>query len=130
MKTIKQTVHINATPQDVYEVFVDAKKHGEITGSKAVFENKVGGKFDVWDGSLTGENLELVPGKKIVEKWRADDWHSGHFSTLTITLESDGEGTKLALVQEDVPDDKADDIDDGWHEYYWKPMNEYFGGKK
>ena len=151
MRTIKQEVHFDAKPGEVYEAYTDAKKHAEFTGSKVVFENKVGGKFSAWDGSLTGENLELVDGKKIVQKWRADDWPKGHYSTLTIELfpatsslvilgsettpESDSgqarmtknnEGTRLVLTQENVPDDKAEGIDDGWHEYYWKPMSKYF----
>lgn len=46
MKTIKQTVHINAKPEEVYEVFVDAKAHAAFTGGKAKFDAKVGGKFD------------------------------------------------------------------------------------
>lgn len=127
MKTIKQTVHINARPQEVYEAYVEAKKHAEFTGAKVKFENKVGGKFDIWDGELAGENIELVEGKKIVQKWQANDWPEGHFSDLTITLEADGDGTRLVLVQKNVLDDKADEIDDGWRKYYWQPMNEYFG---
>ena len=129
MKTIRQTVHISAKPQEVYEAFVDAKKHGEFTGARVKFDAKVGGKFDIWGGELTGENVELVQGKKIVQKWRASDWPKGHFSDLTINLESGKDGTRLVLIQENVPDDKADEIDDGWHEYYWKPMNEYFKSK-
>ena len=129
MKTIRQTVHISAKPQEVYEAFVDAKKHGEFTGAKVKFDAKVGGKFDIWGGELTGENVEFVKGKKIVQKWRASDWPEGHFSDLTINLESENDETRLVLVQEYVPDDKADEIDDGWHEYYWKPMNEYFKSK-
>src|SRR3990167_2626512 len=155
MKTIKQEVHIDATPEEVYEAYTDAKKHGEITGSKVVFEKKVGGRFSAWDDGLEGENLELVGGKKIVQKWRSEDWPKGHYSTLTIELfaaspssvilgsettpESDykrdsgqagmtksNEATRLVLTQENVPDDKASDIDDGWHQYYWEPMKEYF----
>ena len=126
VKTIKQIVHINASPQEVYEAFVDAKKHVEFTGAEVKFDVRAGGKFDIWSGELTGENVELVEGKKIVQKWRADDWPKGHYSDLTISLEPDGSGTKLTLVQENVPDDKADEIDDGWYQYYWKPMNEYF----
>ena len=55
-----------------------------------------------------------------------DDWPEGHYSTLTIELEADGDGTRLTLTQENVPDDKSDEIDDGWHQYYWEPMKEYF----
>ncbi len=89
MKTIQQEVHFDAKPEEVYEAYVDAKKHGEFTGSKVVFEKKVGGKFSAWGGGLEGENLELVDGRKIVQKWRADDWPEGHYSTLTIELFAD-----------------------------------------
>ena len=159
MRTIKQEVHFDVSPREVYEAYVDAEKHAEFTGSKVVFENKVGGKFSVWDGELSGENVELVPGKKTVQKWRASDWSESHYSTLTIELFADPPssvilgtseartpeskkadsgpfkvqgkqarmtGTRLVLTQENVPDDKADEIDDGWHQYYWEPMKEYF----
>jgi len=138
MKIIKQEVHIDAKPEEVYEVYTDAKKHGEFTGGKAKFDARVSGKFDIWEGGLSGENLELVSGKKIVQEWRADDWPEGHYSTLTIELFADPSpsvilseaknlnGTRLVLTQENVPDDKADEIDDGWHQYYWEPMKEYF----
>ena len=109
MKTIKQQVFINATPREVYEAYVDAKKHAVFTGANVKFEAKAGGKFDIWDGELIGENVKLVPGKKIVQKWRANDWPEGHYSDLKIELfgEGDGrrpggrsgsEGTKLKLT--------------------------------
>ena len=123
---IKQEVHFDAKPQEVYEAYTDAKKHAEFTGTKVVFEKKVGGKFSAWDGDLEGENIELVDGKKIVQKWRSDDWPEGHCSTLTLGLEAEGDGTKLTLTQDNVPDDKFDDINSGWRQYYWEPMREYF----
>ena len=73
MKTIKQTVIINAKPQEVYEAIVDAKKHAEFTGAEVKFENRAGGKFDIWGGELIGENVGVVKGKKIIQKWRASD---------------------------------------------------------
>src|SRR3989344_7990982 len=97
MKTIKQKIHINASPQEVYEAYCDAKKHAEFTGANVKFENKVGGKCDIWGGELTGESVELVPGKKIVQKWRANDWPEGHYSDLIITLKPDKNGTQLML---------------------------------
>src|SRR3989338_1723901 len=100
MRTIKQEVHFDAKPGEVYEAYTDAKKHAEFTGAKVIFENKVGGKFDIWGGELTGENVQLVRGKKIVQKWRANDWPEGLYSELTITLESEGKKTRLVLVQE------------------------------
>ena len=43
MKTIKQEVHMSAAPREVYEAYTDAKKHAQFTGTKVVFEQKIGG---------------------------------------------------------------------------------------
>lgn len=126
MKVIKQEVHINAYPKDVYEAYVDAEKHGEIIGSKVIFEKKKGGKFSAWDGGLSGENLELIKGKKVVQKWRADDWREGQYSTVTLEFVPDNAGTKIILTQTDVPDKHFNDVSSGWYEYYWGPMKDYF----
>lgn len=62
--TIKQNAVIPATPDEVYEAFIDAKKHSAFTGSKATCNPKIGGKFTAWDGYISGKNLELEKGKK------------------------------------------------------------------
>lgn len=41
--TIKQVVFIPAKPVQVYEAFVDEKKHSDFTGAKATYDPKVGG---------------------------------------------------------------------------------------
>lgn len=115
-----------ATPHQVYEALIDSEKHSEFTNSKAEIENKVGGTFSVWDGYATGENEELEEDSLIVQKWRASDWPEGVYSTVTYKLFSSGEGTKLLFTQEGVPAEFIKDITDGWKEYYWKPLHEYF----
>jgi activator of HSP90 ATPase len=56
-KTIRQRVVIPATPNEVYEAFVDPKKHSKFTGSRATFDPEVGGEFTAWDGYISGNNL-------------------------------------------------------------------------
>lgn len=123
-KTIKQTVDIKADPKDVYDAFMDPKKHGKFTGGKAKISNKVGGKFSVFDGYAEGENVELEPGKKIVQTWRASDWPEGHMSKITIKLAKKGKGTKLTFTHTGVPEDFFEDITQGWIEYYWEPIRQ------
>lgn len=122
---IKQEVHFNALPSVIYDILIDSKKHCEFTNAKATIENKVGGKFSVWDGYAMGENLELVTGKKIVQSWRASDWPEEKKSKLTITLSPFKSGTILELIQENVPKEFEKDIEDGWKEYYWEPLATY-----
>jgi activator of HSP90 ATPase len=121
-KTLKQTVTFKASPHDVYEALMDAKKHAAFTGGKAAISRKVGGKFNVFDGYAEGVNLELEQDKKIVQSWRAEDWPEGHYSKATYIFTAAAGGTKLAFTQTDIPADQYDDIAQGWKDYYWGPM--------
>jgi uncharacterized protein YndB with AHSA1/START domain len=67
MKEITQIIKISAKPIKVYNALMDEKKHSQFTGAPATIESKVGGKFEVWDSYATGEIIELIRGKKIVE---------------------------------------------------------------
>ncbi len=126
MNKIEQTVIINAPAKDVYDALMDSSQHSEFTGAKASIDNKVGGKFSVWDGYASGVNLELIPGKKITQTWRASDWPAGVYSKLTIELKTLGENTELEFTQTGVPDEFYQDIKDGWQDYYWKPLKDFF----
>ena len=123
-KTIKQTVEIKAEPKAIYDAFMDSKKHSKFTGGTAKISPKVGGKFSVYDGYAEGENVELEPGKKIVQTWRASDWPEDHYSKITIKLTKKGKATKLTFTHTGVPEDFFDDIKQGWIDFYWEPMKQ------
>jgi activator of HSP90 ATPase len=121
-KSIRQTVTLKTSPHAVYEILMDSKKHAQFTGGEAKISRKVGGKFTIYGGDIAGENLELVPDQKIVQSWRYSDWPEGIYSKVTFSLESVEKGTKLSFTQTGVPDDKYEDIKQGWKDYYWDPM--------
>jgi activator of HSP90 ATPase len=127
-KTIRQTVDFNLSPHQVYEALIDSRTHSRFTGSKADISRQVGGKFTAYGGSLTGENLELVPDQKIVQTWQPSmaEWPRDHYSKLTITLAKNGDSTQLSLVQEGVPAECFETIDDGWRHHYWQKMKKTF----
>jgi activator of HSP90 ATPase len=125
--TIKQDVVIPTSPGELYEAFMDAKKHSAFTGSKATCNAKVGGKFTAWDGYISGKNLELVRGKKIVQEWITTDWPSGYSpSRLELTLRKVKEGTEISMVHSNVPAEQAEALKQGWSDFYWEPLKEYF----
>ena len=80
-KTIEQSVSIKASPQEVYEAFMDSKKHSKFTESKARISREIGGKFSIFEGDLEGKNLELIQDKKIVQSWRSNEegWPKTHY---------------------------------------------------
>jgi len=74
VKTIEQEIIVPATPVEVYAAFMDAKKHSAFTGSRATCDPRVGGEFTAWGGYISGKNLELEQGKRIVQEWVTTDW--------------------------------------------------------
>lgn len=123
-RTIKQTVTFKATPHEVYQALMDAKEHAAFTGGSAKINPAVGGAFSVFDGYARGKNLELKEDKKIVQAWQAqeDGWPEDYFSKLTIELREVKGGTELRMTHSGVPQEHADAVADGWHQYYWEPL--------
>jgi activator of HSP90 ATPase len=68
-KTLHQSVSLKATAHDIYEALMDSNKHSEFTHSPAVIHMEVGGEFSAFDGWASGKTVELIPYKKIVQKW-------------------------------------------------------------
>lgn len=128
---ITQKEIIPATPIEVYEAYIDEEKQTEFTGSKATSDPRVGGEFTAWDGYITGKYIELKPGRKIVQEWRSSDFPEGAPpSRFEIGLKEVKGGTELTMIHSRVPEEVAEDIGQGWKDYYWVPMKKYFKARK
>lgn len=132
-KNIKQSIILSCSPKEVYDAWLDSRKHGEMIKGDAKIEPKVGGEFSIWEGSITGKTVELDPDKnRIVQSWRYDyaDWPKDHLSKITIEfVPYKNNQCKLVFEQTDIPAKYADEIAQGWQDYYWEPMKEYFQKK-
>ncbi len=128
-RTIQQEVTFRATPRQVYDALMTTQSHRGFTGAEAHIGTNVGDTFSAYDGYITGRNLQLEPGSRIVQEWRGeeDDWPEGHASRVTFELTPTETGTQLTFTHEDVPEAVAESIAAGWHEYYWDPMRRTFG---
>lgn len=122
-KTIRHTVTFKKTPDEIYNMLMNADEHAAFTGESAKIDPEVGGEFSCYSEYITGTNVDLVPGGKIVQSWRGSDWPDSATSTVTyeFTINNDG-GTTLEFTHEGVPADKADDINSGWVEHYWNKL--------
>src|SRR4051794_4630786 len=76
-KTIKQKVKFKSRPLEIYQLLADSKKHSAFSKHKALIGKKVGTNFSVYSGYIKGINVDLVPGKRIVQAWRASDFPKG-----------------------------------------------------
>jgi activator of HSP90 ATPase len=74
-------VELQASAHDIYDVLLNQAKVQIWTRSnKSTIEAKVGTKFSLFGGSVTGEIKELVEDKKIVQSWRLSSWPTGTIS--------------------------------------------------
>ena len=128
--SIKQEHFIPATPDEVYQALMNAEIHAEFTGAGATCDPREGGAFTAHGDYITGKNVKLEKGKRIVQEWKTTEWPLGFKpSTLEITLKKKGDGTLLAMKQTNVPASQVSRYDSGWVEHYWIPLREYFEGK-
>src|SRR6516165_7469921 len=125
-KTLQQTVTFKAPPQEVYDTLMDSKKHRSLSGEPAKISKKVGGKFTAWGSHLSGINLVLKPGKKIVQAWRATGWWPDHYSIAIFDITKMRGGSRLKFTQIGIPPSRYSGHYRGWIETYWTPMKEIF----
>jgi len=111
----------------VYEAYVDPKKHSEFTGSKATGKPVVGGKFTAWDKYIFGKYVELEAGKRVVQEWSSTDFPKNYPpSVLELIFCEVPKGTEITIVHSYVPKETAEEIAEGWTEFYWDPLKKYF----
>jgi len=100
-----------------------------MTGGEANMSGEVGAEVSAWDGYISGRNLELIPGERIVQSWRTTEFADEHEdSVISIVLTEVGDGTLLTLEHSNVPDDKRSYEEGGWQSHYFEPMVTYFTG--
>lgn len=126
MAKVRQEVRFAATPARVYEALLSSAQHSQLTGAPAEIDAKIGGLWSAYGGKISGVNVELVPGARIVQTWRAGNWPAGVHSLVRFELSADGTGTKLALDHDALVDEHATHIESGWKNMYWEPMHKFF----
>jgi activator of HSP90 ATPase len=126
-RIIKQRAIIPAKPVQVYDAFLNARKHAAFTNAKAKCDPKPGGKFTAYDGYISGRIVKLERARRIVQEWQTTEWPEGAPpSLLEFTFRAKGDGTEVAMVHSKVPAAQADSYRQGWKDYYWTPLKEYF----
>jgi uncharacterized protein YndB with AHSA1/START domain len=125
---IRQSVVLPASPARLYEAYLDSKQHARIIDASARITARAGGRFSVWDGDIHGVILQLVPGRLIVQTWRASNWNKSDLdSTLILSFGPDKKGGRIDLVQVNVPAKHFAGVRQGWRDYYWTPWRALLG---
>lgn len=123
---------IPASPREIYDAWLDSAAHAAMTGGQpARISAKIDVDFTAWNGYITGRNLTLEPGRRIVQSWRTTKFTKEDAdSRIEVLLEPAAGGTKVTVRHTSVPDGHTSYRDGGWQKSYFEPMKRYFGGRK
>lgn len=122
MKSLKMSWLIKAKPELVWQALTDPKLINKWGGGPAKMNDREGSAFSFWGGDITGKNIKVVKGKKLVQDWQEADWDEP--SNLTVTLKAEKSSTRVELLQSGLPAGRYADIKEGWQEYYFGPLKE------
>lgn len=128
--SIRQEVHIKASPDRVYEALLDARRFSAFTGAPAEIDPTSGGAFSCFGGIITGRNVELLSNRRIVQAWRVSMWPEGHYSIVKFELQPQGSQTLLVMDHVGFPPEmrahlNGEHADGGWQRQYWEPLKKY-----
>ncbi|KAF0112191.1 MAG: Activator of Hsp90 ATPase 1 family protein [Chloroflexi bacterium] len=127
MESLKLSICIPEPIETVFHAWLDSKQHSRFTGSEAEVDPKVGGEFTAWGGYISGKTKVLEPPNRILQSWRTTEFPvDSPDSLLEILLEKIPGGTQLTLIHTEIPDGQAEMYREGWEEYYFTPMQDYF----
>jgi activator of HSP90 ATPase len=130
LESIRQEVVFKADPMRVFETLLDAKRFSAFTGAPAELESNAGGAFSCFGGVITGRNIEVMPGQRIVQAWRVSMWPQGLYSIVRFELQAQGSETKLVMDHAGFPAEmrahlNGDEAQGGWTRQYWEPLKKY-----
>lgn len=132
MEKIRISAVIPAPPKKIYEAWLDSKEHTAMTGAKAKASGKINGKFTAWDGYISGTNLDLKPNKKIVQLWRTAEFAEDALDSVLEVNFAPKAGGKctVTFVHINIPNGDGPKYKQGWKDFYFTPMKQYFSKKK
>lgn len=124
MKNFKKYFVIPAEPEEVFYALTNPFTIELWTGYPATMNAEVGTEFSLWEGDITGKNLEIITNKKIVQEWYFGD--QPEKSIVTLKIFENKKGTQLEVIHENIPDEDFENIVEGWNEYYIGAIIEFF----
>ncbi len=121
---VEVEVRIGASPETVFDFFIDPDKMIQWMGRSAELDPRQGGVFrcDINGRSVaSGEYIELDPPRRVVFAWGwegEDSLTKPGSSTVEVLLAPDGDGTHLRLIHSDLPSaESAEKHGHGWRHY-------------
>jgi activator of HSP90 ATPase len=124
MKTFKKSFRINAEPSDIYSAITNPFTIELWSGYPAQMSTEPGSEFSLWEGDISGRNIEFVPDRKVVQEWYFGEQNEK--SIVVINIVPDRENSLVTVEHTNIPDEDFNDIAEGWREYYFDAISRFF----
>jgi uncharacterized protein YndB with AHSA1/START domain len=117
---VRSEVRIAAPPEVVFPYFTDPARMVDWMGVSALLDPRPGGTFRVEPNGrdvVLGEYLEVEPPRRVVFTWGFDGTGpltAAGSTRVEVTLEPDGEGTRLTLLHHGLTGRARDAHAEGW----------------
>ncbi len=117
---------IPATPEAIFDAWLDSRAHGEMTGSPAKASADPGAEFEAWDRYIRGRNVAVERPTRIVQSWRTSNFDaSDPDSQIEVLFEQKSGGTRVTIRHTRLPA-HGSRYETGWPKNYFEPMRSYF----
>lgn len=121
---VEVETRIAASPETVFEFFVEPDKMIQWMGRSARLDPRAGGEFYIdinAEAIASGEYVAVEPPDRIVFTWGwngEDSVTKPGSTTIEVLLAADGDGTHLRLIHRDLPSpESAEKHGHGWRHY-------------
>lgn len=127
LRIVEQSVQLPASPDALYDMYLDPREHAAITGSPVVRIAPVeGAEFWAFDGRIHGRILALSPGRQIVQSWRSFEWRPEDLDgTLILAFSPAPGGGRIESALVNAPDHLFEKLVSNWPMRYWEPWLAY-----
>jgi uncharacterized protein YndB with AHSA1/START domain len=120
---LRHELLIDAPPEIVFPYFTDPARMVDWMGVAALLDPRPGGTFRVEANGrdvVLGEYVEIEPPNRVIFTWgfdRADPVAPAGSTRVEVTLEPEGDGTRLTLLHHGLPERVRDAHAEGWAHY-------------
>lgn len=123
MAELVREIVIDATAETIWPFLTDPEQHRKWLGTEVDIDPRPGGSYRVLvygQHPSAGEYVEVVPNEKVVFTFGWDE--PGHpippgSTTIEISLQPEGDKTRVRLVHRGLPADAVADHTEGWQRY-------------
>lgn len=128
-ETFNSIIHFqHVNPNRIYNILTKQQMVSAFTGVDSTMRKVIGSQFELYGGSINGKIENLIENTLIQLKWRFSTWRRGHYSDVSIHLESSNDlHTTIRLDQTNIPKSEIEKTKKSWDQSYWLKIMAIYG---